>query len=130
MEDSQFWQPYSITEKYFYMVLCHLIEKYGNDQGKVIGHDTLTINGIPSFRSFKISQRICKSARKKLQGGKIISFRHIYGEKGCRVGTEYALCEAVFRESPKEIHARIFSKRSIDLSTPNEIPNGVRLVSP
>lgn len=130
MQDPQFWQRYSIAEKYFYLVLCHLLKKYADENDRFVGHDVALINGVPSFRSFGISQRICKGARKKLQDGGLITFRHVYGGKGHRVGTEYALCEAAFRESSKEIHALILNKRSPELSTPADIPHGVRLISP
>ena len=130
VQDPQFWQRYSIAEKYFYLVLCHLLKKYADESGHVIGHDIAIKDSVPSFRSFGISQRICRSARKKLQDGGLITFRHVYGGEGHRVGTEYTLCEAAFRESPKEIHALILNKRSPELSTPADIPHGVRLILP
>jgi len=109
---------YSISEKYFYIILCHLHKEYKNNNGFFLGHDNVTKNGIPSFKSFGISQRICKSARKKLKDGGLIVFRHVYGEKGHRIGTEYDLCDLVIGENPKEVHARILNKRSLELSTP------------
>ena len=129
IQDPQSWKNYSIAEKYFYLVLCYLIKRYGYD-GRVVSHDTIIKNGVPSFGSFHISQRICKGSRKKLEKGGLIAFRHIYGERGYRSGTEYALCEAAYRESPKEIHALIFNKRSPELPTPiliQQAPQGYSL---
>ncbi len=119
MHTSAFFdQQYTIPEKYFYIVLCYLRERYKNSEGFFIGHDNVTKNGIPSFKSFGISQRICKSARKKLKADGLIAFWHVYGEKGHRIGTEYDLCEAPIGENPKEIHARILNKKLPKLSTP------------
>ncbi len=130
VQDPQFWQNYSIAEKYFYLVLCHLLKKYSDQNGRVVGHDTLFRNGVPSFKSFGVSQRICKGSRKKLQDRGLITFRHIHGEKGYRFGTEYALCEAAYRESPKEVHALIFNKRSNELSTSAVESHSYKLLSP
>ena len=129
-QDPQFWQDYSIAEKYFYIVLCRLIKKYGNVNGRVVGHDVTKVDGVPPFDSFGISQRICKSARKKLVDGGWIIIKHIYGDRGHRIGTEYSLSEVAFHEDPKEIHALILNKRTLELSTPAEISGGVRLISP
>ena len=82
VQDPQFWQKFSIAEKYFYIVLCHLLKKYGDEQGRVTGHDTITHNGVPSFQSFHISQRICKGARKKLQDDKLITLATSMERKG------------------------------------------------
>ena len=130
VQDPQFWQNYSIAEKYFYLALCHLLKMYADQSGHIVGHDVVVKNGVPPFKSFGISQRICKGARKKLQNRGLITFRHVYGARGYRVGTEYALCEAAYRESPKEVHARMFNQRSTELSTPASNSHSYKALSP
>src|SRR3989344_8085877 len=128
--DRQFWQRYTIAEKFFYLILCHLLKRHAGEGGRVTCHDTVVKNGIPPFRSFGISLRICKNARRKLRDGGLIAFRHVYGPKGHRIGTEYGLPAAIYRESPKAIHALILNKRMAELSTPASIPHGSTLISP
>ena len=126
----QFWLRYSIAEKFFYLVLCHLLKRHAGEGGRVTCHDTAVKNGIPPFQSFGISLRICKNARRKLRDSGLIAFRHVYGPKGHRIGTEYSLPAAIYRESPKAIHALILNKRMAELSTPASIPHGSTLISP
>ncbi len=130
VQDHEFLRGYSLAEKYFYIVLCWLIKQHGDASGKFVGHDVLKRAGVPSFDSFGLSQRICKSARKKLEASGLITCKHVYGEKGYRNGTEYALCEAAFRPDPKEIHALILNRRAPELSPYPEISPGLTVISP
>lgn len=123
-------QRYSIAEKYFYIVLRYLHKKHKNDKGVFLGHDIATQNGILSFSSFGLSKRLCKNARKKLKNDGLIIFRHIYGKRGYRIGTEYALCEVMSQERSKEIHTLIFDRKPIELSTPDNFPHELRVISP
>lgn len=121
---------YSIAEKYFYIVLCYLHKRYKNDSGTFIGHDMAIQNGIPSFKIFGLSQRICKKARKRLKDDCLIDFRHVYGRKGYRVGTQYRLCDIELKEYAKEAHNRILNGGILKLSTQANNSLKMTLISP
>lgn len=121
---------YSIAEKYFYIVLCYLHKRYKNESGNFIGHDFAVQKGIPSFKTFGLSQRICKKARKRLKDDGLIEFEHVYGKKGYRVGTQYSLCDMEFKEYPKEVHDRILNRKVLELSTPANNSLKMTVLSP
>ena len=121
---------YSVAEKYFYIVLCYLHKKYKDNSGNFIGHDIAIQNGIPPFKTFGLSQRICKQARKRLKDDDLINFKYVYGRKGYRVGTQYRLCDIELREYAKEVHERILNRNMLELSTPTENSLKITLISP
>ncbi len=124
-----FGRKYTVPEKYFYMVLRMLSDRLQSEDGWLFLVDSAS-EGINrnGFKSYGLSARVCKSARKKLKTDGLIETRYVYGRKGYRTGTEYRLLENRLSRAPKTIHQEIMGRlgdRESALATQNEGKMGV-----
>lgn len=108
-----FGQKYTVREKYFYVMLRKLFDRFKSDDGWFSFADTIQSKdrGVESgFEYFGLSARVCKSARRKLKEDGLIETRYVHGEKGYRKGTGYRLLDAKLADHNKTTHRAIMGQ--------------------
>ncbi len=108
-----FGQKYTAREKYFYVMLRKLSDRFQSDDCWFSFADTIQSKerGVESgFAYFGLSARVCKSARRKLKQDGLIEIRYLHGEKGYRKGTAYRLLDAKLADHNKATHRAILGQ--------------------
>ena len=108
-----FGKRYTVPEKYFYMMLRMLVNRFPSESGWALLFDASgpAVSGSrETFASYGLSKRTCKSARRKLKEEGLIETRYKHDRKGHRIGTEYRLVDERLAKNPKAIHQAIIGR--------------------
>lgn len=101
--EEQFGNKFSLSEKYFFIILCKLANRFGDRDGKFWHQDKKFLwedkNGTKhtlGFEFFGLSQSTCKRARKKLNHYNLIEIKFGWDKFGHRFGTQYQINWEIF----------------------------------
>ena len=107
--EERFGTRYTLGEKYFYVILRVLSEKYADTDGWFLYADAANKKQrrLHGFAEYGFSPRVCKITRKKLKTDGLIACAYRYGIKGSRAGTAYRLIDDRLICSPKRMQEAI-----------------------
>ncbi len=108
--EERYGRNYTVKEKYFYLILRQLWNRKKSEDGWVLFNDFQKGRPEKGFKSYGLSARVCKSARRKLKADGLIETRYAHGENGYRKGTEYRLLDGKLRLDRKAIHQSIIGR--------------------